>query len=56
MTIRLRRVLTWILIIFAIYAIFRSPEQAAGVTRDAFDGVAAAVRGVGRFFDALLGR
>lgn len=56
MTIKLRRLLLWILVIFAIYAIFRSPDQAASVTRSAFDGLAAAVRGVARFFDALLGR
>ena len=54
MTLKLRRVLLWILVIFALYAIFRSPDQAANVTRSAVDGLGQVVSSVGRFFDALL--
>lgn len=53
-TIKLRRVLLWILVIFALYAVFRSPNQAADVTRSAFDGLSQALSSVGAFFDALL--
>jgi hypothetical protein len=53
-TIKLRRVLLWILVIFAIYAIFNSPDQAADITRAAYDGIASGLASVGEFFDALL--
>lgn len=56
MTIKLRRVLLWILVIFAIYAIFNSPDQAADVTKAAVDGIADGLAAVGEFFDALLSR
>jgi hypothetical protein len=51
---RTKKVLVWVLIAFAIYAIFRSPEQAAAVADDAIDGIVSAFRAIGRFFDALL--
>lgn len=56
MTIKLRRVLLWILVIFALYAVFRSPDQAANVTRTGVDGLGQALSSVKQFFDALLTR
>lgn len=52
---RAKKVLIWFLIAFAVYAIFKSPDQAAGIVSSAFDGIASAVQAIGRFFDALLG-
>lgn len=50
----LKKYLGWFLVIFAAYAIFRNPEQAAGLVTGAFDGILAIFSAVGRFFDALL--
>lgn len=54
MSIKLRRVALWILVIFALYAVFNSPDKAAGVTRDALDGIVGGFQAVGRFFDGVL--
>jgi hypothetical protein len=51
---RARKVLLWFLVAFAVYAILRSPDQAAGIVSSAFDGIAAGVAAIARFFDALL--
>lgn len=53
---RIRKTLIWVLVAFAVYAVFRSPDQAAGVVRDAVGGLGAGLRAVGDFFDALLSR
>ncbi len=52
---RAKRVLIWFLIAFAVYAIFKSPDQAAGIVASAWDGIVSGVSAIGRFFDALLG-
>ncbi len=51
---RIKKYLLWFLIAFVIYAIFKSPEQAANLVRSAVDGILTVFSGVGRFFDALL--
>ena len=51
---RARKILVWFLIAFLVYAVFRSPDQAAGIVRTAFDGIVAGLRAIGDFFDALL--
>jgi hypothetical protein len=51
---RARKLLFWTLIAFALYAIFRSPDQAADIVRSAWNGLAAGLFAVGEFFDALL--
>ena len=53
---RLKKPLLWLIIAFFVYAIFKSPTQAAGIVNSAWDGLVAAARAVGRFFDALLAR
>lgn len=50
----LKKYLGWFLVIFVIYAIFKSPEDAAAMVNGAFDGLAAVLGAVGRFFDAIL--
>ncbi|HET7475693.1 MAG TPA: hypothetical protein VFJ97_06660 [Dermatophilaceae bacterium] len=51
---RVKRVLLWLLVAFAIYAIVTSPEQAAQIVRTVWDIILAAFRAIGSFFDALL--
>jgi hypothetical protein len=51
---RARTVLIWVVVAFFVYAIFRAPDQAAGVVKSGFNGVAEGVSAVGAFFDALL--
>jgi hypothetical protein len=51
---KLKKPLLWLLLAFFIYAVVKSPDQAASMVRSAGDGIAAALRAVGRFFDALL--
>jgi hypothetical protein len=51
---KLRKPLGWLLLAFFLYAVVKSPDQAAGMVRSAWDGIAEGLRAVGRFFDALL--
>ena len=51
---KLKRPLLWLLLAFFIYAIVKSPDQAASMVRSAGDGIGAGLQAVGRFFDALL--
>jgi hypothetical protein len=51
---KLRKPLGWLLLAFFLYAVVKSPDQAAGMVRSAWDGIAEALSAVGRFFDALL--
>jgi hypothetical protein len=51
---KLRKPLLWLLLAFFIYAVVKSPDQAASMVRSASDGIAEGLRAVGRFFDALL--
>lgn len=44
----------WFLLAFCVYAVFKSPEQAANLVRGAVDGIFAVFDGIGKFFDALL--
>lgn len=51
---RFRKVLFWVVIAFLVYAVFRSPDQAAGIVRAAWDGIVAGLGAIAAFFDALL--
>ena len=51
---RARIVLVWFVIAFLVYAVFQSPEQAAGLIRGAFEGLLDLLAAIGDFFDALL--
>jgi succinate-acetate transporter protein len=44
----------WIALAFLVYAIFRSPEQAASIIVGGFQGIGAAFGAIFAFFDALL--
>lgn len=50
------KTIAWVLLVaFLIYAIFKSPDQAAAMVRTAWGGVLDGLHAIGRFFDALLG-
>lgn len=51
---RLKRPLIWVLVAFLVYAVFKSPDQAAGIVRGAWDGIVTGLGAVAAFFDALL--
>ena len=53
---RVKKILLWVLVAFAAYAIFTSPDQAADIVRTSWGILADGVRNIGNFFDALLGR
>ena len=44
----------WIFLVFLVYAIFQSPEQAAGIVVGGFEGIAAGFDAVFTFFDEVL--
>lgn len=51
---RLRKPLLWIVIAFFVYAVFKSPDQAASIVKGGWAGLGDGARAVGHFFDALL--
>ncbi len=51
---KVRKPLLWLVVAFFVYAIFKSPDQAAGIVNSGWDGLLEGLRAVGRFFDALL--
>jgi hypothetical protein len=51
---KLRKPLLWLLLAFFLYAVYKSPDQAASMVRTAWDGIVQGGHSVGRFFDALL--
>lgn len=53
---KVKKWLGWFLLAFCVYAVFKSPEQAANLVGGAFEGISAILSGIGRFFDALLAR
>jgi hypothetical protein len=53
---RVKKILLWLLVAFAAYAIFTSPDQAADIVKTSGSILADGVRNIGSFFDALLGR
>jgi hypothetical protein len=53
---RVWKILGWIVVIYLVYAIIRSPTQAADVVRGIFEILANGVRSIATFFDSLLTR
>jgi hypothetical protein len=49
------RILGWIFLVFLIYAIFNSPQDAANIVVAAIEGIAALFGAVFAFFDAVIG-
>jgi len=46
----------WIFLIFLIYSIFRSPEDAANLVVSGVEGIGRGLGAIFIFFDAVLGR
>jgi hypothetical protein len=53
---KLRKPLLWLLLAFFLYAVYKSPDQAASMVRTAWDGIVQGGQAVSRFFDALLAK
>jgi len=53
---RTKTVVKWVIIGFIVYAVLKSPAQAADIARNAVDIVAQGVTAIFAFFDNLLGR
>ncbi len=51
---KFKKPLIWLVLAFFLYAVFRSPDQAASIVRGAWDGILAGLGSVTAFFDALL--
>jgi hypothetical protein len=51
---KIRRPLMWVVVAFLVYAVFKSPDQAANIVRAAWSGILDGLSAVARFFDALL--
>ncbi|KWX03162.1 hypothetical protein [Carbonactinospora thermoautotrophica] len=49
-----KKVVIWILVIFALYTVINSPAKAADLVHSAFNAVAGSAQSIGRFFDALI--
>jgi hypothetical protein len=54
MTTRTRNIIGAILVIFLLYAIIVSPQQAADFVRTVFQAIADGVRAIFDFFDAVI--
>jgi hypothetical protein len=51
---KIKAILIWALVIFALYAIVTSPERAADILEGVWDVVLGAFRSIGQFFSSLL--
>ena len=54
MVARLKTIAWVALVAFLVYAVFKSPDQAASIVRTAWNGVVDGLHSIGKFFDALL--
>jgi hypothetical protein len=53
---RVKKILLWVLLAFAVYAVITSPTQAADIVHTTWAIVVEAVTRIGDFFNALLNR
>ena len=53
---RVKRIVLWGVLAFFIYAIVKSPAQAADILRTIWDIIVQGVKSIGSFFDALLNK
>ena len=51
---RVKKILLWILVAFAVYAIITSPTQAADIVHTTWSIIVEAVTRIGAFFNAVL--
>jgi hypothetical protein len=53
---KLKKILLWTLVAFFLYAIYKSPSQAANIVQSAWDIIVQAFASIGSFFSDLLNR
>lgn len=51
-----KKIVLWLLVIFALYAILVSPDDAASLVGTIWDILVNGIKNIGRFFDTLLSR
>ena len=52
----IKKIVLWLLVIFLLYAILTSPDDAAEIFGSAWDVIANGVTNIAEFFDSLLSR
>ncbi|MGZ5405035.1 MAG: hypothetical protein ACXWDL_10335 [Nocardioides sp.] len=52
----IKKIVTWLLVIFLLYAIFTSPTDAANMVGSAWDVITNGIGNIGEFFDSLIAR
>lgn len=50
----IKKIVMWLVVVFLIYAIVTSPDDAASIFSTAWDVVVSGVKNVAAFFDSLL--
>jgi hypothetical protein len=53
---KVKKIIVWLLLAFLVYAIFTSPDKAAGIVGNAGGVLVDGFNALLRFFDTLLGR
>jgi hypothetical protein len=51
---RVKKIVLWTLLAFFVYAIVKSPSQAADIVHNIWDIILQGFKSIGSFFDALL--
>ena len=51
---KVKMTLIWVLVIFAVYAVIRSPDRAADIVEGVWDVIVGAFSSIGQFFYSLL--
>lgn len=49
-----KKIVMWLVVVFLLYAILTSPQEAADIIGSAWDVILNGVENIGRFFDSLL--
>jgi hypothetical protein len=49
-----KKIITWTLVIFALYTVISAPDRAAEIVNSAFDMIAEGGQSVAAFFDQLV--
>jgi hypothetical protein len=52
--VKWRRVLWWVVVVFALYAVYKAPDQAAEFVRSVGEALKTVVSSILNFFDGLL--
>jgi hypothetical protein len=51
---KVKKIVSWTLLVFFVYAIVTSPTQAAGIVNSIWDIIVQGLKSIGDFFNALL--